>query len=129
MKAKTAKTAEGSDTKDSVLAKADMPPNLTDGSNKAFDNKPQIAPQESNVNSSSIVGITKNTGYQLQLGAYVSEKDARAAAKQLVALIAILEFSLYGQIRDNFLSSFMAIIKAEMLLKRPLCYLWRQTRL
>ena len=97
-----AKTAKSSDTKDSVLAKADRLPNLTDVSNKAFDNKAEIASQESNVNSSSIVGIAKNTGYQLQLGAYVSEKDARAAAKQLIAVSGIRIFPLWSNQRQFF---------------------------
>ena len=97
-----AKTAKSSDTKDSVLGKADRLPNLTDVSNKAFDNKAEIASQESNVNSSSIVGIAKNTGYQLQLGAYVSEKDARAAAKQLIAVSGIRIFPLWSDQRQFF---------------------------
>ena len=97
-----AKTGKSSDTKDSVLAKADWLPNLTDVSNKAFDNKAEIASQESNVNSSSIVGIAKNTGYQLQLGAYVSEKDARAAAKQLIAVSGIRIFPLWSNQRQFF---------------------------
>ena len=84
------------------MAKADRLPNLTDVSNKAFDNKAEIASQESNVNSSSIVGIAKNTGYQLQLGAYVSEKDARAAAKQLIAVSDIRIFPLWSNQRQFF---------------------------
>ena len=101
-KAITAKTAKSSDTKDSVLAKAEMPPNLTDGSNKAFDNKSEIASQENKITSSSIVGIAKNIGYQLQLGAYVSEKDARAAAKQLIAVSDIRIFPLWSNQRQFF---------------------------
>lgn len=97
-----AKTSKSSDTKDSVLAKADMPPNLKDGSNKAFDNKSEIASQKSNVNSSSIGGIAKNTGYQLQLGAYVSEKDARAAVKQLTTDSDIRIFPLWSNQRQFF---------------------------
>lgn len=97
-----AKTAKRSDTDDSDLAKADILSNLTDGSNKAFDNKSEIASQENKVTSSSIVGITKNTGYQLQLGAYVSEKDAMAAATQLVAVNDIRIFPLWSNQRQFF---------------------------
>ena len=96
-----AKTPKSSDTKEGVSAKADRLPNLTDGSNKAFDNK-ALAPQENEANSLTLVGIIKNTGYQLQLGAYVSEKDARAAAKQLIAVSGIRIFPLWSNQRQFF---------------------------